>query len=200
MKSFGNISSNLLYELQHAGDDDYLRNHPGDAFDVLASARVRLRSHPRLTELTPAEFEEVAATLKNAYDKAQTLCESPIEREMLAALMAGCWSACANPFIPVHDARDKSLPFPRSPIVIVPQFAIARYRLDFAIVCRGETRHHILAVECDGAEFHDACKDSERDDYLRALGLRIYRFSGKHISSSATELADIVIAAAGQLI
>ena len=53
-----------------------------------------------------------------------------------------------------------------------PQLPVAGFFLDFAIL------PNKIAIECDGAEFHDIKKDRERDAKLIALGWRIVRIPG----------------------
>jgi len=53
-----------------------------------------------------------------------------------------------------------------------PQFPVGRYFVDF-----GDPDRRI-AIECDGAAFHDADKDKKRDAELLEMGWRVFRFPG----------------------
>lgn len=197
MRSIQSVAAKMLYEMDGDSAPDFLRNHPGNGIDIIGSAVWRLRKHPRMQSLTLAEFAEIEKILLAEYGKAQTLCESPIERDMLAALMSGCWGFCDSPFVPVHSLRDKEAPIKDAPVVIIPQFPFGRFRLDFAILCRGEGKPRILAVECDGKEFHDPEADRLRDKQLEAFGIDVFRATGKSINAAVYDIADLVIQAVG---
>lgn len=53
-----------------------------------------------------------------------------------------------------------------------PQFPVGRYFVDFADPV------HRIAIECDGKQWHDAAKDAIRDADMRAMGWRVWRFTG----------------------
>ena len=56
--------------------------------------------------------------------------------------------------------------------VLYPQYPVGRVFVDFA------NPKAKVAIECDGAAFHDARKDAERDARLAELGWRVYRAPG----------------------
>lgn len=198
MRSLHTVATKMFYDMENDGTPDYLRDHPGNGTEIIQSASWRLRKHHRMLPLTTEEFDQIQGILLSEYGKAQTLCESPIERDMLAALMAGNWSFCESPFVPVHSLRDKEAPIKDAPVVLIPQFAFGRFRLDFAILCRGEGKKpRILAVECDGKEFHDPEADRLRDRQLEAFGIDVFRATGKSIHAAVYEIADLVIQAVG---
>lgn len=200
MQSIGNIGAKALYDWTHDKDSpDYLRNHPGNARDVLSSAYTRLKHHPKMAPLTIEEFKTAMVPVEKAYREAQKLCESPIERDMLAALMTGNWHSLPNPFVPVLDPNNVGS-VPDMPVFIIPQFSVLRYRLDFAITVKGACGPWIFAVECDGADFHDAKKDMDRDVNLHRLGIRTHRVTGKDIHARVTEVADHIISLACVLV
>lgn len=122
------------------------------------------------------------------------LCESPIEQMMLAAMsfMVIEGHECFPPAI--HDTMSGE-EWPTSGIVIVPQFVIARYRLDFLVAIHGANGAPVLiAVECDGAEHHsdvsDRRRDADRDAYLRRIGIKTLRLNGKWIYKTQWRVAD----------
>lgn len=63
------------------------------------------------------------------------------------------------------DIRGSAIPF-------YPQIPVAGYFLDFACPMKK------MAIECDGAEFHDADKDAARDEELGRLGWTVFRLKG----------------------
>jgi very-short-patch-repair endonuclease len=125
------------------------------------------------------------------------LCESPIEQAMFCCL---CHMLVPelNCFPPVvHDIRDGSA-WPHYPVVIAPQFTIARYRLDFAVQINDGEFRQLIAVECDGADHHasieDREKDKNRDAYLLALGIPTIRYTGQWIYRNGYKVADEIAA------
>jgi very-short-patch-repair endonuclease len=123
------------------------------------------------------------------------LCESPIEKMALAALSFTVIpdTQCFPPAI--HDVMSGE-DWPNSPFVIVPQFNIARYRLDFLISIEDMNGNKTLIdLECDGAEFHNGqdarVRDAARTAYLERLGIRTLRISGKQIYQLQEKLSDV---------
>jgi len=58
--------------------------------------------------------------------------------------------------------------------IFYPQYPVGRYFVDFA---NPKAR---VAIECDGAEFHqDKAKDQRRDAELAAMGWKVYRVPGR---------------------
>ena len=88
------------------------------------------------------------------------------------ALDAYAWEALgAIHFTPIeeglwHDIRAVD-------VVLYPQYPVLNFFVDFA------NPKAKVAIECDGAAYHDASKDAERDAQLRAAGWTVYRISGR---------------------
>lgn len=59
------------------------------------------------------------------------------------------------------------------PFSVWPQYPVGKYFVDFAIV------HKRIAIECDGAAYHNAEKDAKRDVELSSIGWRVVRIPGK---------------------
>lgn len=75
-----------------------------------------------------------------------------------------------NIFTPIEKAAwsdIRGLPF-----AVWPQFPVGKYVVDFAIV------HKRIAIECDGAAYHDAERDAKRDSELNDSGWRVVRITG----------------------
>ena len=121
---------------------------------------------------------------------ALSLIESPIERQLFAALRR--W------FI-YFDAE--SMGWRHGALKLRPQVTVAGYRLDFAI-----TDKHFswkVAVECDGHNFHERTKeqaahDRSRDRELIIDGWTVLRFTGSEIhkdpSRCAEQIMDAIVA------
>lgn len=86
---------------------------------------------------------------------------------LLTPIEAAIWS----------DIRCYGLPF-------WPQFPVGRYVVDFA----DPVRH--IALECDGAAFHDPAKDRVRDAALDKMGWVTYRIPGRDCFEENVILRD----------
>lgn len=131
---------------------------------------------------------KMVASMKDQAISALPLCESPIEEMMLVAL--GFMVIRGHEGFPVIHDLSSGEPWPNKNIVIVPQFAFARYRLDFLVT----VGKRWLAVECDGADYHalpaQRIRDRNRDDYLRDLGIPTIRYSGTWLKRNGAKIAD----------
>jgi hypothetical protein len=191
MQSIGTALSGFIYELGHEETDPgFLRNHPGKGLAMINSTD-RLRHHPKFRAGASGDLAAVSAQIVETYERAQKWCESPIERDMLAALLTSNWDQCGDPVIPVAGPGE-AVPANR-PIVILPQFQIGKCRLDFVILCRGLKLPSVVAVECDGAEFHDRDRDAQRDTYLRAFGIHVFRATGSAIFRAPEDVANMIV-------
>lgn len=71
------------------------------------------------------------------------------------------------------------------------QFEVPPYRIDLALP------EQMIAIECDGKEWHSSDKqierDTKRDEFLRNNGWQVIRFSGKEIYKEADRIAKFII-------
>lgn len=86
-------------------------------------------------------------------------------------------------------------------VVFQPQVVDGHYRIDFVARVTFNARHALIAIECDGHEFHErtkqqAARDRARDRYLVRKGYKVLRFTGSEIYADAgkcvAEIADII--------
>lgn len=85
-----------------------------------------------------------------------------------------------------HDIRNLNA-------VLYPQWPVAGFFVDFANPVAK------VAVECDGAAYHqDKEKDERRDAKLRALGWSVYRFTGKECHRELDEDWEMYWAESGR--
>jgi len=131
----------------------------------------------------------ILAKATAAADRLVSACESPIEREMCGALVManyeGFLTAPPAVHLPKADRR-----VPQGDVVIIPQFAILKYRLDFAVIAMFDGRQKITALECDGAEYHkDGVRDWNKDQYLRSAGMEVVRATGREIRADPDAVA-----------
>lgn len=153
-----------------------------------------------------AHFEQKAADwaarmFRQQYKDMELLCESPIERMLLAALIYALNHESS------HEVHAYSRPFkvqkqpfaPFEGIFFCPQGRVGAFRSDFLFRIvgtrvNGELIDKWLAVECDGHDFHERTKeqarrDRSRDREMTALGVTVMRFTGQEIHRSAEDCA-----------
>lgn len=76
-----------------------------------------------------------------------------------------------------------------------PQVAIGKYRADFLLAyAPGEVGNILVAIECDGHNFHEKTKeqaahDKTRDNYFQCQNISVLRYSGKTIWASPVSAA-----------
>jgi len=147
-------------------------------------------------------------------DQADDLTKSPIERLFY---LAWCSLASArdsldkrwhfHPQAPdhEHDAMERqSREPPRDDGIhdyLWSQHNVGKYVADFVIVRMWSNhngwRRAIVAVECDGKDFHDATaaqanRDRERDRIFQELGVPVFRFSGSELYRDFAACVDQV--------
>lgn len=144
-------------------------------------------------------------TFRAHLSAALTLCESPIEQRMLAALAFCPMPAGAGggrplpglrPSRPKPDAWESLGNDEGDCAWILPQQVVLGYRVDFMLVVRPSyvDRRVLIVVECDGHDFHErtkeqAQKDRSRDRALTAAGFQVFRFTGSEIFRDARRCA-----------
>lgn len=116
-------------------------------------------------------------------------CDSPIEREMCAPLLMANYQGYATCPPAVHLPKEEER-LPKGDVIIIPQMAILKYRLDFGIIGLHEDQSVIVGLECDGAEFHtDKQKDWKKTKYLESAGIRLVRVTGADIKADPVAVA-----------
>lgn len=176
---------------EYTGGTVPLKEHPGKGLTTLQMGMDLLVRRARTMDLREDAAQRAQDIAHREYAKGEALCESPIERSMLGALITAPWNGFTAIPPLVHSALDKEEMLPAGDLVIVPQMAFLRYRLDFGLVIRTPMRPvQIVAVECDGADFHnDYRKEKLRVNYLKTWGVPVFKFTGKEIHADALEAA-----------
>jgi very-short-patch-repair endonuclease len=118
---------------------------------------------------------------------AESLCASPIEQIMLAALMHAPHSYAA-PMVRAIAHGQSDMPMVHG-MAVVPQFSVGGYRADFAVVGHDfNGREFYIDVECDGHKFHNdknaVARDRKRDRFFQASGWYVMRFTGSEIHNN----------------
>lgn len=158
-------------------------------------------SDNKADEIIRAAAECVALRFVEQYASLQDLCESPIERLLLAALYAEhpiqqfdtIFMGNCEP--DEKHARDEA-------IYVYQQAKVGRYRCDFLIFDVSTPREvkepRWMVVECDGHNFHEKTKDQAkrdkaRDRYFQGRGYRVLRFTGSEIWNDPIGTAEEVL-------
>lgn len=137
-------------------------------------------------------------------------CDSPIEKTLLAALVAvgvgdgwpvfvglGAGGYLQFPRLEICGADtsnlfDSEAARGRGAIFVRPQYDILRYSADFLLswvappLADGERRWVGIVLECDGHDFHtqtkeQAAHDRSRDRAMQELGWDMFRFTGTEL-------------------
>jgi very-short-patch-repair endonuclease len=122
-------------------------------------------------------------------------CQSPIERLLATWLLSIDVMyldapRCIDGRIRMNDAIDDA---PIDQVSVFAQVNVGQYVADFFIVMKYEGARdgliQLVAVECDGHEFHSRTKeqaehDRKRDRVFQSLGVSVFRFTGSEIFRS----------------
>lgn len=108
--------------------------------------------------------------------------ESPIET------LLGAWLLLASDgdnCLSFHDAW-QAHPDPEFGTIFGCQVEVANYRCDFLVKTCLRGDYELLAIECDGHEFHEKTKkqarrDKSRDRFLLSGGIPVLRFTGSEL-------------------
>lgn len=99
-----------------------------------------------------------------AYAPHDLRADSPIEDALIGAILA---------WIDHHEIHDTS---------VATQVQLGAYRLDIVVQAAGR----LLAIECDGAQFHTSSeaveRDKRRDRFCVTQGVAVMRFTGAEIN------------------
>ncbi len=134
--------------------------------------------------------------------RAEQLCQSPIERLFLWAILLKLrWEyesvIVGGGFLDAIDDQRR-----RSVGVICPQVNIGSMRVDFCVALaeyvNNESKKVMIVVECDGHDYHDktkgqASRDRQRDREIQKRGMLICRFTGADLWADPLKCADEVL-------
>jgi hypothetical protein len=173
-----------------ASSDRPLQHKGGRGWTIFDLSLRGLHDHAHRLGISGDEWANIERRAAEQYQKGVVLCESPIECMVLAALINADWVASLTIPAMVHDSK-KDAELPRGDVVIVPQMAFVRFRLDFGVI-RGVAGHkQIIGIECDGKEHHqDAVQQRTRDHYLRSWGIPVFHFTGEDIHRDPIKLVS----------
>jgi hypothetical protein len=143
-------------------------------FDLAAvgfqSSAKRLGMGP---EMTASALEKARVSMHRVCG----VCDSPIEKALVPWLILANYDPFLTAPARVHLVKEDKLP-PVADVLIIPQFTFARFRFDFAVVGEWRGSSRIVAVECDGQDYHGRAADDVRDRYLAAFNITTIRATG----------------------
>lgn len=186
--------------------------------------RARLKKSPAYTARPQTEdilqravrlaADEYKADLESYIIEPYHKVESPIEHAMLIAfahhdcgfrrdLELGCgkWEFCRT----IEHGGPYDLDTRGT---VYSQAEVGPYRTDFLVVMRHEMAGHkldrLIAVECDGHNFHHKTKgqierDKARDRYFASKNILVMRFAGSEIYRNPLSCVDQVASACGSI-
>jgi hypothetical protein len=197
VRHISDVVASALHDLAMVGktDKEIIRTHPGKGQSNISFGMARVTGRAKDRGHSDQSIAVIEDAVHDNFAKGAALCESPIERNMLAALLTGDWGDFdALPPIVHNCARGSGEVLPVAPVVIVPQMPFVRYRLDFGVVVVKDRRLQIVCVECDGAAYHqDAQKENDRTAYLRSWDVPVFKVKGADLYADAVNEADRVI-------
>jgi hypothetical protein len=143
----------------------------------------------------------IAYNLAISQYEAEPYVESPIEMMMLLALeVAAILYWRTGETIAMLKSKDDR-GYTDYSYYIIPQYPMKiagkSCRVDFMIIDAG-SREPLIAIECDGHDFHErtrdqAKRDRSRDRQIQAGGIPVYRFTGSEIYANAVGCAIEVL-------
>jgi very-short-patch-repair endonuclease len=122
----------------------------------------------------------------------EQFCESPIEKRMLPWLIFADYGPRVMTVPAILHSPKHQAGMEAGDVTVVPQFAFAKYRMDFGVVARTRSGMCIVCVECDGQATHNPQQDGPRDAYLASWGIPTVRITGKETFSSPASAAGRV--------
>lgn len=180
MKSLGDIAVPAITNALGGHDEGELRNRAdGLNFNIdCAVLDFRARRH---ADDSANEVQRLVDFGLEQIKRANLLCESPIERQVLPWLVFADYSPFVSGPIPVHNPK-KDIRVPDWKLVLIPQCAMLNSRFDFVLLARSPNLSKMIAIECDGADFHDPVKDHGRDQYFSDWRISTARATGAEIT------------------
>lgn len=141
-----------------------------------------------------AHLARLTINAENAFHEMAAQCESPIERQLLAALMFIKPACIASRYEGPGDFACEAR--------LHPQYPLPGRRLDFAYIVTPlhEGWRIKLGIECDGHAYHSTpeqkARDNRRTGEVIGEGFYVIRFTGSEINADpracAQEIADTV--------
>jgi hypothetical protein len=190
--TLGDARDALLLRLECNGDKaKIIKSHKGQSSQAFKCAAHEMTTRETYNGASENDQRIALDQLQTSFDAGMTLCESPIERTLLPALLIAQWVGCECFPAKVSSASLEDIEGLMEPsrALIVPQLKVAGRRLDFALFLPIELAPKGFAIECDGRAYHNAMDDIERDVELAQSGFATLRFTGSQINTNPFECA-----------
>lgn len=157
-------------------------------------ATIKLNARDRIVTAALSKQSEIIRADFDDIEKNPGLLQSPIEVLFFQCLQAHMICFQDNPTI--FASRDipvsKKLFVTHGVAVCLCQVTLLDWPVDFAFYARRYSTGgiSILAIECDGHEFHErtpgqAARDRSRDRRLQEAGITVMRFTGSELHRNA---------------
>lgn len=182
MKKFSELVAGVLRPPKTLADVD-----PGVS-TILDEAIADYRSSQQ--GIDAAEIDRRVEAGKAAVAELLTKCESPIEKMIAPSLVFQPYGS-NGPWVPAEAISAGRTYF--SPVRIEAQASVYDARFDFLMmVLLGRGIDLMIAVECDGREFHNSDKDFYRDRNWGRAGIPTVRLTGSDINRAPRMAASRV--------
>lgn len=142
--------------------------------------------------------------IAETYDGASDNTQSPIEDELLYALTSGSfgWMFDITRAKTISGVVAFSGTQPDGRIALATQVSVDRYRCDLMIATGRSFGSRLIAIECDGFEFHNKFawqreRDARRDRNFWRSGVQVMRFSGSRIMGDVRSVVNDIAAEIG---
>jgi len=141
-------------------------------------------------------MEDYVQSATGIFESCCALCESPIEKLFLAALVTRMRVEMDCYFL-AFDKVPRKQNLHSAIVVCVPQVKIGKYRVDFLLLDDRGSKQKLTVIECDGHDFHErtkeqAARDRSRDRWFAAQGISVLRFTGSEVYNDPFGVADEV--------
>jgi hypothetical protein len=151
-------------------------------------------------------IENASSRIEDYDDDDFTIGDSPIEKILFAALVAEIEIGTHEHTCVYKAPRGANLPpgvleymgGGECPLIVLSQFVLVDWPIDFVIQVQDGSKWAFLAVECDGHDFHERTKqqakrDRARDRALQERGYSVFRFTGSEIWNDPCKCVDQIL-------
>ena len=163
-------------------DASKLRRNLGQTDRAFAEAEQSFFRRAGCMGLTPERMTDLRDHAWDMVVAASQFCESPIERMMLGPLLLANYDGFGSIPARMYLPKMEDIP-PAADVLLIPQFAFVRYRLDLAVFAKDDVRGtKVVALECDGNDYHkDNLREQTRDAMFAAFNVTVVHATGKEI-------------------
>lgn len=130
---------------------------------------------------------DIRDLIKDALSDLWGACESSLEQITGTELLRYDYGSRANGIPRILRSAKFDDEFDNG-VTICPQMAFPHVRVDFGIVVKAGDAKKIIAIECDGEEYHkDKARDKRRDAHVARYDVEVIRISSAEWSPEIVE-------------